>query len=137
MAKTRKTTRPQKSSAKAKTAVKKMKGAAITAPPPSDKSNEAKVEGETAVGDHPEVEQKNQAARPVLSKADKSSGDNDAVTGIQSIMEAEAAVVSLLGVATTIAVAPANAPKKSKAKKSSPSKRKTPATKAKKPAPPK
>jgi hypothetical protein len=94
MAKTRKTPRPQKSSAKAKAAVNKMKGAATTATPPSNESAEAKVKGETVVGDHPEVEQKNQAARAVLSNTDKSSGDDDDMTGIQSIMKAAAAVVS-------------------------------------------
>jgi hypothetical protein len=52
MAKTRKTPRPQKSSAKA--ALNKMKGAATTDTPPSDESDEAKVKDETVVGEHPE-----------------------------------------------------------------------------------
>jgi hypothetical protein len=119
MARTRKTPRPQKSSAKAKAAVNKMKGAATTAPRPSDESDKAKVEVET-----------------VVWEADNMSVDDGAVTGRQSIMEAASAVVSLLGVATMITDVPANAPKKSKGKKPSPFKRKTPATKAKKPAPP-
>jgi hypothetical protein len=112
MAKTQKTPRPQKSSAKAKAVVNKMKGAAITATPPSDESDEAKVKGETSVGDHPEVEQNNQAAHSVLGNSDKSSGDDDTVTGIRSLMEAAAAVVYLSGVARTITAASTNAPKK-------------------------
>jgi hypothetical protein len=128
MAKTQKTPRPQKSSAKDQAEVNITKGTATTAPPPSDESDEAKVEVETVVGDHPEAEQKNQSAR----KADDISGVDDAVAGIQSIMEASSAVVSLPGAATMITAAPANDPKKSKAKKPSPSKRKMPATKMKK-----
>jgi hypothetical protein len=69
--------------------------------------------------DHLEAEQNNQAAYSWLSKADEISGDDGAVTGIQSILEAAAAVVSLPGVATTITAVSANAPKKSKAKKPS------------------
>jgi hypothetical protein len=107
-----KTPRAPKSSAKAKTTVNKMKGAATTAPPPSDESDEEKVEVETVVRVHPEVEQKNQAACSLMSKADENSGDDDAVTGIQSIMEASAAVGSLSGVATTITAVPS--PSKSK-----------------------
>jgi hypothetical protein len=71
----------------------------------------------------------------LLSKSDNISGDDDAVTGIQSITEAAAAVVSLSGKATMITAMPANAPNKSKGKEPSPSKREMPATKAKKPAP--
>jgi hypothetical protein len=64
---------------------------------------------ETVVWDHQEVEQKN--------KTDEISVDDGAVTGIQSIMEAASAVVSLSGVAMMITAAPVNAPEKSKAKK--------------------
>jgi hypothetical protein len=114
MAETQKTTRPQKSSAKAKAAVNKMKEAATTVPCPpneSDASDKAKVEveNETVVWDHLEAEQKN--------KADEMYVDDGAVKGIQSIMEAAAVVASLSGVATTITAAPDNGPKKSKAKK--------------------
>jgi hypothetical protein len=111
--KTRKTPRPQKSSAKAKAAVDKMKGAATTAPCPPDESDESdepdkaevEVETDTVVWDHPESEQKN--------KADEISVDDGDVTGIQSVMEAASAVVSLPGVATTI-TSLTNGPKKSK-----------------------
>jgi hypothetical protein len=108
MAKTQTNPRPQKSSAKAKAAVNKMKGAATTATPHSDESDQAKAKGDTVAGDHPKVEQNNQAARSVLINADKSSGHDDTVTGIQSIMEAAAAVVSLLGLATMITAAPSD-----------------------------
>jgi hypothetical protein len=116
MAKMRKTPCPQKSSAKANAAVNKMKGAATTAPRPSDESDEAKVEVETVICDHPEAEQNNQAACSLLSKADEISGDDGDVIGCSHDENA----------------ASANAPKNSKAKKPSPSKRKTLATKAKK-----
>jgi hypothetical protein len=66
MAKTRETPRPQKSPAKAKAAVNKMKGAATTAPHYPDESDEpdmsdeaeVKVGIEYVVWDHPEAEQK-------------------------------------------------------------------------------
>jgi hypothetical protein len=133
MAKTRKTPRPQKSSAKAKAAFNKMKGAATTVPRPPDESHESdeakvEVETDTVVWDHPEAVQKN--------KSDKISVDDGAVTGTHSIMEAAASVVSLSGAATAITAALANGSKKSKAKKPSTSKRKTPTTKANKPGPP-
>jgi hypothetical protein len=121
MAKKRKTPRPQKSSAKAKAAVNKMKGAATTAPRPpdeSDKPDEAEVDVETET-----------------KKSDEISVDDGTVTGVQSVMEAASAVVSLSGVATTI-TALANGRKISKAKKPSPSKRETPVSRAKRPAPP-
>jgi hypothetical protein len=125
-----KTPYPQKSSAKAKAAVNKMKGAATTAPcspDESDEPDEAEMEVgiESVVWDHPEAEQK--------IKADEISVDDGAI-GIQSAMEAAAVVVSLSGVAT-MKTALVIGPKKPKAKKPSPSKRKTPACKAKKPAP--
>jgi hypothetical protein len=85
-----------------------------------------KVGIESVVWDHPEAEQK--------IKVDEISVD-DGATGIQSVMEAASAVVSLSGVTTT-KTALAVGPKKPKAKKPSPSKRKTPASKAKKPGPP-
>jgi hypothetical protein len=86
MAKTRKTPCPQKSPAKAKAAVNKMKGAATTAPYSADESDEpdvpdeaeVKVEIESVVWDHPEVEQK--------IKVDEISVD-DGAKGIQSVME--------------------------------------------------
>jgi hypothetical protein len=73
MAKTQKNHRPQKSSAKAKAAVNKIKGAATTVPPSSDESNEATMEVETVVWDHPETEHQNQAACSLLSKKDEIS----------------------------------------------------------------
>jgi hypothetical protein len=113
---TRKTPCPQKSPSKANAAVNKMKVAATTAPRSPDKSDdpdepdEAEEEGiEYVVWDHPEAEQK--------IKSDEIYVD-DGATGIQSVMEAAAAVVSF------------------KANKPSPSKRKMPASKAKKPGPP-
>jgi hypothetical protein len=60
---------------------------------------------------------------------------DDGGTGIQSILEAAAAVVSLSG-ATTKKTVPAVGPKKPNAKTPSPSKRKTLASKVKKPGPP-
>jgi hypothetical protein len=85
-----------------------------------------KVDIESVVWDHPEAEQHIQA--------DENSVD-DGATGIQSVMEAAAAVVSLSS-ATTKKIALAVGPKKPKTKKPSPSKRKSPASKGKKPAPP-
>jgi hypothetical protein len=131
MAKMRKTPRPQKSPAKAKAAVHKMKGAATTAPHYPDEPDvpeelEVTVGIEYVVWDHPEAEQK--------IKADEISVD-DGATGIQSVLEAASAVVSLSGV-TTNKTALAFGPKKPKVKKPRPSKRKTPASKAKKPGPP-
>jgi hypothetical protein len=134
MAKTPKTPRPQKSPVKAKAALNKMKGAATTvlhSPGDSDEPDvpdeaEVKVGIESVVWDHPEAEQK--------IKADEISVD-DGATGIQSVMGAAAAVVSLSGLTTT-KTALAVGPKNPKAKKPSPSKRKTPASKVKKPGPP-
>jgi hypothetical protein len=133
MAKTRKTPRPQKSSAKAKAAVNKIKGAATTAPRSPDESDEpdepdkaeVEVDTETVVSDHPKAEQK--------IKEDEIYVD-DGATGIQCVMEESAAVVSVSGVATT-KTALAVVPKKPKVKKPSPSKGKNPASKDKKPAP--
>jgi hypothetical protein len=78
MAKTLKTPRPQKSPAKAKAAVNKMKGVATTAsryPDKSDKPDEAEVKVgiESVVWDHPEAEQR--------IKTDEISVD-DGATGI-------------------------------------------------------
>jgi hypothetical protein len=123
MAKTRRTPRPQKSPAKAKAAVNKMKGAATTAPHSPDKFDkpdvpdkaEVKLGIESVVWDHPEAEQN--------IKADEISVD-DGTTGIQSVLEAAAAVVALSG-ATRKTLAPAVGAKKPNAKKPSPSKRKT------------
>jgi hypothetical protein len=131
MAKTRRTPRPQKSPAKAKAAVNKMKGAATTAPRSPDEPDEpdvpeeaeSKVGIESVVWDHPEAVQK--------IKADEISVD-DGTTGIQSVLEAAAAAVALSG-ATRKNSAPAVGAKKPNAKKPSPSKRKT---LAQKPVPP-
>jgi hypothetical protein len=87
---------------------------------------EVKVGIKSVVWDHPEAEQK--------IKVDEISVD-DGATGIQSVMEAAAAVVSLSGVTTTKTALDVG-PKKPKAKKPSPSKRKMPASKANKPGPP-
>jgi hypothetical protein len=130
MAKARKTPRPQKYPAKTKAAVNKMKGAATTAPGYPDESDEPDMPGEaevkvgieSVVWDHPEAEQH--------IKSDEMSVD-DGATGIQSVLEAAAAVVSLSGVTTKKTVL-AVGPNKPKAKKPSPSKRKTPVSKAKK-----
>jgi hypothetical protein len=104
-----------------------MKGAATTAPRyfnESDDSDEPEVPGEAEV--EVEVEQK--------IKVDEIVAD-DGATGIQSVLEIAAAVVSLSG-ATTKKTVSAVGPKKPKAKKHSPSKRKMLASKAKKPGPP-
>jgi hypothetical protein len=108
-----------------------MKEAPTTAPRFPDESDEpdeaeVKVGIESVVWDHPEAEQK--------IKSDEISVD-DGATGIQSVIEAAAALISL-SVVTTKKTALAIGPKKPKAKKPSPSKRKTPASKAKKPGPP-
>jgi hypothetical protein len=60
---------------------------------------------------------------------------DDGATGIQSVLEVAAAVVSLSG-ATTKKIVPTVGPKKPNAKKPSPSKRKMMASKAKKAGPP-
>jgi hypothetical protein len=133
MARMRKTPRPEKSSAKAKAAVNRMKGAATTAPRFHDESDEPDVSGEaevkvgieSVVWDHPEADQ--------MVKEDEILVD-DGAAGIQSVMEAASAVVSLSGVATT-KTALAVGPNKPKAKKPSPSNMTTPASKAKKPVP--
>jgi hypothetical protein len=125
--------RPQKSPAKARAAVNKMKGAATTVPRSPDESNEpdvpdeaeVKVGIESVVWDHPKAEQN--------IKSDEISVDAGA-TGIQSIMEAASAIISLSGLTTT-KTALAVSPKKPKVKKPSPTKRKTTASKAKKPGP--
>jgi hypothetical protein len=121
MAKTRRTPRPQKSPAKAKAAVNKMKGAATTAPHSPSKSEEPDVpdEGEVTVELEPNI------------KVDKNLAYNG-TTGIQSVLDAAAAVVALSG-ATRKKLVPAIGAKKPNAKIPSPSKRKT---LAKKPAPP-
>jgi hypothetical protein len=127
MAKIRRNPRPQKSPAKAKAAVNKMKGVAPTAPhspSESDESDKPGVPDEEEV--KVEVEQKN--------KVDEILAD-DGMTGIQSVLEAAAAVVSLSG-ATTKKSVPAAGPKRPNKKKPSPSKRKTLASKTKKPGPP-
>jgi hypothetical protein len=131
MAKTRRTHRPQKYPANAKAAVNKLKGAATTAPRSPDESDEpvvpdeaeVKVGIESVVWDHPDAEQK--------IKEDEISVD-DGTTGIQSVLEAAAAVVAFSG-ATRKKAAPAVGAKRPNAKKPSPPERKT---LAKKPAPP-
>jgi hypothetical protein len=121
MVKTRRNPRPQKSPAKAKAAVNKMKGAATTAPHSPNESDEPDVPdgGEVNV----KVERNN--------KVDEILAHDD-TTGIQSVLEAAAAVVALFG-ATRKKSVPAVGAKKPNAKKPSPSKRKT---LAKKPGPP-
>jgi hypothetical protein len=120
---TRRTPLPQKSPAKAKAAVNKMKWATPTAPRSPNESNEPDVpdEAEVKVGiesivwDHPEAEQK--------IKEDEMSVD-DGTTGIESTLDAAAAAVALSG-ATKKKSAPAVGAKKPNAKKPSLSKRKT------------
>jgi hypothetical protein len=63
--------RPQKSSAKAKAAVKKMKGAATKATTPSKDSDKMKAKKKTAMGKDSEAERHN-PPRSAKSKADKS-----------------------------------------------------------------
>jgi hypothetical protein len=92
----RETLRPQKSSTKAKAAVNKIKGAATTATPPSDESDETKVKNETEVGEDPEVERTSPSCS-AKSNFDKIYGDGDDRTGIESIMVAAAAVSALSG----------------------------------------
>jgi hypothetical protein len=114
--------------AKAKAAVNRMKGAAINAPhSPNDSNN----------SDEPDVPDKAEVKVEVEKKikVDEILAD-DGAAGIQSVLEAAAAVVSLSG-ATTKKTVPAVGPKKTNAKKLSPSKRKTLASKANKPGPPK
>jgi hypothetical protein len=123
MAKTRRTPRPQKSPAKAKGSVNKIKGAATTAPHFPNESDEPDVPDEAEV--------KVEAEENI--KVDEISLD-DGATGIQSVMEAAAAAVYLSDVTTKNTVL-AVGPKKPKAKKPSPSKRKKLASKAKKPGP--
>jgi hypothetical protein len=133
MAKTRRNHCPHKSPAKAKAAVNNMKGAATTAPHSpnaNDDSAEPDVPDMPAMPDEVEVKvevEQNIKVDEILSA--------DGATGIQSVLEAAAAVVSLSG-ATTKKTVPAVGPKKPNAKKPSPSKRKTLASKAKKPDPP-
>jgi hypothetical protein len=98
-----------------------MKGAATTSPHSPNESDEPDVPDEAEVT--VEVEQK--------IKVDEILADDD-TTGIQSILEVAAELVSLSG-ATTKKTVPAIGPKKPNAKKPSPSKRKTLASKAKKP----
>jgi hypothetical protein len=113
MVKTRRTPRPQKSPAKVKAAVNKMKGAATTVPRSPNESDEPDVPDEAEV--KVEVEQN--------IKVDEILVDDGAI-GIQSVLEVAAAVVSLSG-ATTKKTVPTVGLKKPNAKKPSPSKRKT------------
>jgi hypothetical protein len=76
MAKTQTTPRPQKSSAKAKAAVNKMKGAATKATPPSDESGKMKAKKKTVVGKDSEVERQKPSCS-AKSNVDKKSGDDD------------------------------------------------------------
>jgi hypothetical protein len=97
MAKTKKTSRPQRSSAKAKAAVNKMKGAVNKSTPPSEESDRMKAKKKTAVGKDSEAERHN-PSRSAKSKADKKSGDYDIDrTVIEYIMKAEEVVSALLG----------------------------------------
>jgi hypothetical protein len=130
MAKTQRTPRPQKSPAKAKAAVNQMKGAATNAPHSPNQSEDSDEPDEPGVPDEAEV--KVEAEQKI--KVDDFFLD-DGATGIQSVMEASAAVVSLSGVSTKKTVL-AVGPKKPKAKKPSPSKTKMMASKEKKPGPP-
>jgi type IV secretory pathway VirB10-like protein len=127
MAKARRTPRPRKSPAKAKAAVNQMMGDATNAPHSPNQSDDS---DEPDVPD--EAEMKVEAEQKI--QVDDFFVD-DGATGIQSVMEAAAAVVSLSGV-TTKKIVLAVGPKKPKAKKLSPSKRKTMAPKARKPGPP-
>jgi hypothetical protein len=130
MAKTRRTPRPQKFPAKVKAAVNKMKGAATTVPHFPNESDEPDAPDAPDVPDEAEV--KVEVEQNI--KVDYFFAD-DGATGIQSVLEAAAAVVSLSG-ATTNKTVPTVGPKKPKVKKPSPSKRKTLASKVKKPGPP-
>jgi hypothetical protein len=105
MAKTRKTSRPQKSSAKAKAAVNKMKGAVTKTTQPSEESGNMKAKRKTVVGKDSKVEPHNQSCS-AKSKADKNSGE-DAInrTGIKSITKAASAVAASSGPATRNAAA--------------------------------
>jgi hypothetical protein len=114
MAKTRNTPHPQQSSAKAKSEVNKMKGAATISTQPSNESDKMKVKKETVVGKDPEVERPN-PSRSAKSNVYKRSGDDDIdQTGIESIMKAAAVVAALLGPAKTKTAAPAMAQKKTR-----------------------
>jgi hypothetical protein len=108
-----------------KAAVNKMKGVAPTAPHSPNKSDESDEPEEAEV--KVEVEHKN--------KVDENIAD-DGTAGIQSVLEAASAIVSLSG-AITKKYVPAVGPKKPNKKKPSPSKRKTLASKTKKPGSPK
>jgi hypothetical protein len=120
MAKTKKMPQPQKSSAKAKAAVNKTKGAATNATPPSKESFKMKAKKKTTVGKDSEAEQHN-PSRSAKSKADKKSGDEDIDrTGIESIMNTSAVVAALSGPSNRKAAAAATAPKKTKLKKPAP-----------------
>jgi hypothetical protein len=119
MAKTRKTPRPQKSSAKAKAAVNKMKGATTKATPHSEESDKMKAKKKKVVGKDSEAERQN-PFRSAKSKVDKKSGDDDIDrTGIESIMKA-AAAKALSSPVKRKAAAAAKAPKKTKVKKTGP-----------------
>jgi hypothetical protein len=97
MAKTRKISRPQKSSAKAKTAVNKMKGAVIKTTPPSEESDNMKANRKTVVGKYSKVEPHNRS-RSAKSKADKKIGEDDIdQTGIKSITKAASSVSASSG----------------------------------------
>jgi hypothetical protein len=120
MAKTQKTSQPQKSSAKAKAAVNKMKGAVTKATPPSTESGKMKAKKNKFVCKYSEAERQN-LSRSAKSKADKKLGDNDIdQTGIEFITKAAASVAALSGPAKRKAAAAATAPNKTKAKKPGP-----------------
>jgi hypothetical protein len=70
MAKTRKMSRPQKSSAKAKAAVNIMKGAVTRSTPPSEESDNMKAKRNTVVGKDSKVKRHNQSCS-TKSKADR------------------------------------------------------------------
>jgi hypothetical protein len=123
MAKTQKISRPQKSSAKAKAAVNKMKGAATKATPLSEEFVKMKAKKKTVAGKYSEAEQHN-PSRSAKSEADKKLGDDDIDrTGIESIMKAAAAaaaVATLLGPAKMKAASAAKVQNKTKMKKPCP-----------------
>jgi hypothetical protein len=97
MAKTRKTSRPQKSSAKAKAAVNKMKGAVTKTIPPSEESDNMKAKRKTVVDKDSKVEPHNRS-HSAKSKADKKAGEDDIDrTGIKYITKAASSVATLSG----------------------------------------
>jgi hypothetical protein len=105
MDKIRKTFRPQKSSAKAKAAVNKMKGAVTKTTPPSEESDNMKAKRNTVVGKYSNVEPHNRS-RSAKSKVDKKSGEDDIDrTGITSTTKAASAVSASSGPAKSNAAA--------------------------------